>query len=258
MEPLEEQTFMERKPMGMYQGMIAPLHEFAIRGICWYQGETNADDDESYAGYFSKMIRDWRQKWRKDHLPVLFVQLPNYDLEDAGNWVNFRSMQQRLTAIPDTAMIVSIDCGEYNDLHPVNKKTIGERLAMAAFLKAYGEMGPWLSPLFSFAQKRGSELILYFEYAEGGLITRDNKGINGIELCLRENVNQTEESRIIMNVESRIEGNTIIVTLPSGLLTKVAAIRYAWSNHPEGANLCNKIGLPVAPFFYEWDVAEEL
>jgi sialate O-acetylesterase len=253
MEPLTEQTFFERQPMGMYQGMIAPLHEFAVKGICWYQGEMNAEDDASYPDYFSKMTGDWRKKWGKEHLPVLFVQLPNYDMEDAGNWVNFRSMQQGLTCVPDTAMIVSIDCGEYNDLHPVNKKPIGERLAMAAFLKAYGEMGPCLSPLFSFAEKRGSEIILHFEHAEDGLMTRDNKGVKDLELCLEENKNQIREDGTKINAESRIEGNTVLINLPDELLPKLSSIRYAWSNQPSEANLCNKAGLPVAPFFYLWN-----
>lgn len=252
MEPLLEQTFLERKPLGMYQGMIAPLHGFAIKGICWYQGEMNADDDTSYPNYFSKMIGDWRKKWGKEHLPVLFVQLPNYDMEDAGNWVNFRNMQQELAHIHDTAMVVSIDCGEDNDLHPVNKKTVGERLAMAAFQKAYGETGPWLSPLFSFAEKRGAKLILHFEHAEDGLMTRDNKDIKELEICLcpEENGNRAGENsnRISIKAESKIEGNTVVVILPKERLPKISAVRYAWSNHPTEANLCNKVGLPVAPF----------
>lgn len=263
MEELAEQTFFERKPMGMYQGMIAPLHDFPIQGICWYQGEMNADDYGEYPGYFSRMVSDWRKRWGEESVPVFFVQLPNYDLEDAGNWVRFREMQRGLTAIPNSAMVVTIDCGEDNDLHPTDKKTVGERLALAAFQNVYREPGCWLSPLFAYAKTVQGGLELYFCHAKGGLETLDGRAPDGFEyIYVREpardganrvegKVREEEDDGIMQTkimARARIEGECVIVQWPDYVGKKPAALVYAWSNHPVNANLCNRKKLPASPF----------
>lgn len=143
--------------------MFAPLHHLAIKGICWYQGETDAYEELRYPMFFYNMIKDWRQRWR-ENLPVLFVQLPNYTLNDSANWIRFRNMQRELLYIQNTAMVVTIDLGEDNDLHPVRKKPVGERLAMAAFQEAYKEKGCWESPVIKFVQRENNSLRLYFDY----------------------------------------------------------------------------------------------
>lgn len=250
MEPLEEQTFFERKPLGMYQGMIAPLHDFPIKGVCWYQGEMNADEYSIYGKYFKNMIQDWRKKWKHESMPVLFVQLPNYDLPDAGNWVQFREVQRELSTIPDTAMVVSVDCGEVNDLHPTNKKPIGERLAMAAFEKAYKEAGTWLSPVFAYGERRRDEIILYFTHAKAGLGSIDGKNLDGFELCF-ESVDP--DGRIVYEkiwAKAQTEGRTVVVTCPSLPGKVLKTLGYAWSNNPVNANLCNRSKLPASPFLY--------
>ncbi len=250
MEPLEEQTFFERKPLGLYQAMIAPLHDFPIKGICWYQGEMNADEYYIYGKYFKNMIEDWRKKWLHDSIPVLFVQLPNYDLQDAGNWVQFREVQRELSTVPDTAMVVSVDCGEANDLHPTNKKPVGERLAMAAIEIAYKETGTWLSPVFVFGERRGSYIILYFTHAKDGLERLDGKNLEGFELFY-ESV--APDGKIVHEkiwAKAQIEGSTVVVTCPSTPGKVLKALGYAWSNNPAKANLCNRRRLPASPFFY--------
>ncbi|MEY8356120.1 sialate O-acetylesterase [Lachnospiraceae bacterium 54-53] len=238
MEALIPPTFFERKPMGMYQSMIAPLHDFPICGMCWYQGESNADDALSYPKYFKRLIEDYRRKWHMGKFPVIYVQLPNYDLEDAGNWVVFRNMQQSLTKLPNSAMVVTIDCGEYNDLHPTDKKTVGERMAMAAYAIAYHEQGDWLSPIFSHAERDGDEIILYFDHGHRGLTVSGGKP-GGFEVCI-----SGEWISDCINVRTR-EG-TVILNVSKG--EKITGVRYAWSNNPVNANLRTASGLPVSPF----------
>lgn len=243
MEPLEEQTFFERMPVGMYQGMVAPLQEFPIKGICWYQGEMNADEYEAYPGYFSRMVSDWRNRWRKSNLPVLFVQLPNYELEDAGNWVEFREAQRRLADIPHTAMVVTVDCGEANDLHPTDKKTVGERLAMAALHMAYKDGHGGLSPLLVSAEKGRDSVRLHFRNADGGLETADGKEPAGFEYLYG-----TEEPVKRVEAKVRLEGEDIVAELPGGKENFPSALVYAWKQNPVEANVCNGKQLPVSPF----------
>ncbi|HCD42947.1 MAG TPA: sialate O-acetylesterase [Lachnoclostridium sp.] len=238
LEALTPPTFFERKPMGMYQSMIAPLHDFPICGMCWYQGESNADDDRSYPQYFKRMIEDYRRKWHMGKFPVIYVQLPNYDLEDAGNWVRFRNMQQSLAKLPNCAMVVTIDCGEYNDLHPTDKKTVGERMAMAAFKIAYHEPGEWLSPIFSRAERNGDEIILYFDHGEKGFSVSGGE-TGGFEVCI-------SERWISDRIEVRTQGGTVILSAQKR--EAITGVRYAWSNNPENANLRSASGLPVTPF----------
>lgn len=251
MPPLAEPTFFERIPTGMYQAMIAPLHDFSLKGVLWYQGESNADEGERYPAYFSRLTDLWREKWRIPDLPVLFVQLPNYDLEDALYWVAFRDMQRTLTAIPHTAMVVSIDSGEENDLHPTGKMPIGQRLAYAAFQEVYGENGDWLSPLITGVESgwESGSLILQFANAADGLETRDGKAPVGFEIEWRKEL--TGEV-IVTPAIGTITENRVIIPL-AGLGTNVArtiiAVRYAYSNTPKEANLCNKKALPASPFY---------
>ena len=242
MESLPEKTFMERKPAGMYQGMMAPLHGISVKGICWYQGEMDADEEASYPMYFKSMITDWREQW-KEELPVLFVQLPNYDLEDAKNWVWFRNMQQKLLKIRNTAMVVTIDSGEDNDLHPVNKKPVGERLALAAFKLAYGEQECLVSPILEKIEKNGEGLLLSFMHAGDHLKTCDRATPGGFQLCFTDGTVQEAQK----TAEVEIQGRQISIY---GMEKEVYEVRYAWSNTPHEANICNETGLPLSPFRY--------
>ncbi|AEB06676.1 protein of unknown function DUF303 acetylesterase [Coriobacterium glomerans PW2] len=243
MEPLEEQTFFERVPIGMYQAMIAPLHDFPIRGACWYQGEINTDAAEGYSDCFKKMVELWRVRWDSERLPVLFVQLPDYDLADATRWVAFRELQRGLLCVPDTAMVVTIDCGEANDLHPTDKKTVGDRLAMAASQLAYGESGNWLSPVFTSAAKKGDDLILSFEHTGDGLKTSDADTLKELYLRFADGTRNA--------AKARLEGDVVKVDISHLPLDRLEALEYACSNVPEQANLCNDLGLPASPFICE-------
>lgn len=242
MKPLQEKTFFERKPAGMYQAMFAPLHHLAIRGICWYQGETDAYEELRYPMFFYNMIKDWRQKWR-EKLPVLFVQLPNYTLNDSANWIRFRNMQRELLYIQNTAMVVTIDLGEDNDLHPVRKKPVGERLAMAAFQEVYKEKGCWESPVIKFVQRENNSLRLYFDYTGEMLQIKGESLVPlGFELLFSDGSCFCAED--IASIA--IDGTTILIW--NVKKSRITEIRYAWNNSPAMANICNDKGLPLSPF----------
>ena len=236
-EPLIPQTFFERIPMGMYQAMIAPLHSYPVKGILWYQGEENTGEPERYYGYFKAMIEDWRARWGLVELPFLYVQLPGYDLGDARKWIELRDAQRKALDIPNTAMAVTIDVGEYNDLHPVNKKAVGKRLAQAAMNLCYGENGVFGGPTIAGIEKEKDVLILKFLSAGAGLATRDLQPLSGFEVCCQGKY---------IPVLAVIRNDTIVITCQK--TNPPTAIRYAWENNPQGANLCNREGFLASPF----------
>jgi sialate O-acetylesterase len=142
MKPLADETFIRWKPLGLYNAMIAPLLDDRIKGVVWYQGESNADRPLEYRELFPALIRDWRSDWHEGDFPFLFVQLPNFMEARAqpseSNWALLREAQLKTLSLPNTAMAVTIDIGEWNDIHPLDKKDVGKRLALAAEKVAYG------------------------------------------------------------------------------------------------------------------------
>ncbi|GHV33987.1 hypothetical protein FACS18949_09200 [Clostridia bacterium] len=137
-EWLEKETEMKYKPSGLYNGMIHPLRNVKIKGVIWYQGESDAGNAEGYAEKFAQMVDDWRKLW--GNIPVIAVELTDYS-EDYG-WAALRREQLKALSIPNTALVMGYDLGEHNDLHPLNKKTVGDRLARAARRLVYGESMP--------------------------------------------------------------------------------------------------------------------
>lgn len=226
------------RPGGLFNGMIAPLQPAAIRGFIWYQGESNADRPAEYAELFPAMIRAWRENWGGDALPFYFVQLPNYA---AGNprgreWARLREAQMRALDLPQTAMAVTIDLGDPDDIHPKRKMEVGRRLALAAKAQVYGIPGDFSGPLFESASPEGSSMRVRFRYASSGLIAH-NRPVQALEIAGPDHVFHVGIGRI--------DRDTLIISSPN--VTEPVAVRYAWSNAPE-ANLYNGAGLPAAPF----------
>lgn len=241
MDPLAGQTFVRWQPSGLYNGMIHPLLNYPVKGAIWYQGESNVGRAAEYKKLFPAMIRDWRNRWHSD-FPFLFVQLANFleakDSPGDSDWARLREAQASALALPDTAMAVTIDIGEWNDIHPLDKKTVGDRLALAAQELAYGESEVTGSgPQFESMKVDGDHVLLAFSDAAGGLVARGGPP---------RTFALAGEDRQFHWAEADIVGDRI--ALHSDRVPNPVAVRYAWADNPDGANLYNSAGLPAAPF----------
>jgi sialate O-acetylesterase len=241
MEPLQGQTFVRWKSLGLYNAMLAPLLKYRIRGVIWYQGESNTGRAEEYQSLFPALIADWRRAWNQSDFPFLFVQLPNFmeaqDQPSDGNWAVFRESQMKTLAVPNTAMAVAIDAGEWNDIHPLNKKIVGQRLALAARKIAYGEDIVFSGPVYRSMRIDGNRIILTFDNIGSGLVAKGGE--------LKQFAIAGADKKFVW-ANAKIEGSKIIVW--SDKINQPVAVRYAWAENPAGANLYNQEGLPASPF----------
>jgi sialate O-acetylesterase len=243
MGPLRGQTFIRWKPVGLYNAMIAPLLNYGMKGVIWYQGESNADRPIEYGRLFPALIKDWRKNWSQGDFPFLYVQLPNFmetEPEPSEHtWASLREAQLKTLSVPNTGMAVTIDIGEWNDVHPLNKKDVGRRLALAAQKVAYGDEEVVFSgPLYESIKVDGNEVILTFTNTGSGLIAKGEGKLKHFAIAGAD--------KKFVWAEARIEGNKVIVWNDN--IAKPVAVRYAWAGNPEGANLYNKEGLPASPF----------
>ncbi|QNH61643.1 sialate O-acetylesterase [Hymenobacter sediminicola] len=241
-EPLAPPTFFNYEPGGLFNGMVSPLLPYAVKGVIWYQGESNTKKPEEYRQLFSTMITDWRQHWQRPDLPFLYVQLANYmptkNQPTESNWAALREAQRQTLAVPNTAMAVATDVGEWNDIHPLDKQTVGQRLALAARKLAYGEKKLVASgPLLQATQVKGNKVVLQFADVGGGLVAKGGP--------LAQFAVAGPDKKYVW-AQARIEGNTVVVW--NDAVATPVAVRYAWADNPQGANLYNKDGLPASPF----------
>jgi sialate O-acetylesterase len=225
----------------LYNGMIAPLVPYAIRGAIWYQGESNAGGAKLYGLQLRTMIAEWRSDW-KSQFPFLSVQLPNFmapqqQPSETGGWPLIREQFLQSLAIPQTGMAVTIDIGEANDIHPKNKQEVGKRLAQWALAKTYGKDVVACGPLYKAMRKDGGKIVLEFDYADGGLAVRDGAKLKGFAIA--------GEDKKFVWADAKVEGKTVVVSSPE--VKAPAAVRYAWANNPD-CNLINQAGLPASPF----------
>jgi sialate O-acetylesterase len=232
----------QNQPTALYNAMVAPEIKYAIKGFCWYQGESNAGQPAEYASLLPALIADWRSRWQQGNLPFLYVQLPGfmdytYQPSESG-WAVLRESQLRALSVPNTAMVVAIDLGEWNDIHPDNKKDVGERLALAALKTAYGEKIVSSGPLYQSAKIDGNKIKLTFTNVGNGLTTRDGEAPGEFAIAGAD--------KKFVWANASIEGNTIVVS--SDEVPSPQYVRYAWADNPVNANLYNKDGLPASPF----------
>jgi sialate O-acetylesterase len=244
MDPLPEATFVYwRQPLGFYNGMIAPLLNFKIKGVIWYQGESNTGKPLEYRQLFPALIANWRQKWNQGNFPFLYVQLANYmqtnPQPSESNWAELREAQLMTLSVANTAMAVTIDVGEGNDIHPLNKEDVGKRLALAAQKVAYGDNKiVHLGPIYQSMKIKGNKIILTFKNTGSGLIARGSKELNYFAIAGAD--------KKFFWAKAKIKGNKVEVWNDN--IPHPVAVRYAWADNPEGANLYNKEGLPASPF----------
>jgi sialate O-acetylesterase len=232
----------QNEPTALYNAMVAPFIRFPVKGILWYQGETNAGHPEEYADLLPALIRDWRQKFSDAVLPFIYAQLPNFMdvsyLPTESNWAMLRESQMKALKLPNTAMTVNIDLGEWNDIHPDDKKDVGDRMALAAEKIAYGEDVVYSGPIYRDQEIRGNEIIISFTHIGGGLITDDGEPLSAFAIA--------GEDKKFVWAEARIEGDKVIVS--SDEVSDPKYVRYAWADNPDNPNLYNKEGLPASPF----------
>jgi sialate O-acetylesterase len=242
MEPLASQTFIRWKPVGLFNAMISPILKYSIKGIIWYQGESNAERPLEYRKMLPALIRDWRKKWSQGDFPFLFVQLPNFmeakDQPSESNWALLREAQLKTLLLPRTGMAVTIDIGEWNDVHPLNKKDVGRRLAIAAQKVAYADdTVVYSGPIYQSMKVEGNKIIITFTHTGSGLVTKRGE--------LRCFAIAGTNNQFVW-AKAKIENDKVVVW--SEKVPHPVAVRYAWADNPEGANLYNAEGLPASPF----------
>jgi sialate O-acetylesterase len=230
-------------PTLLFNAMVNPLIPYGIKGAIWYQGESNADRAYQYRKAFPLMITDWRKHWGYD-FPFLFVQLASFVAGDPNGsqgsaWAELREAQAMTLSLPNTGMAVTTDIGEAHDIHPRNKQDVGKRLAAAALYKVYGEELVYSGPTFASMKKDGNRITLSFNDKGSGLMAKDKYGyLKGFEIAGAD-----QQFRY---AKAHIENNQVVVYQDG--LTDPVAVRYAWADNPEDANLYNKEGFPAAPF----------
>jgi sialate O-acetylesterase len=229
-------------PSLLYNGMIHPIQSYAIRGVIWYQGESNVGRAQQYRRLFASLINDWRQKWANPQMPVLFVQLANFMQSDKtprqSAWAELREAQASVLNMPHTAMAVAIDIGEADDIHPQNKQDVGRRLALAALEVSYGKNNVFTGPVFQSMKIEDNRIRLAFDEGQV-LFCKDKYGyLKGFAIA--------GEDKIFRWARAYLVDNQVIVY--SNTIDEPVAVRYAWGDNPDDANLYNIEGLPAAPF----------
>lgn len=247
----------------LFNGMIQPILPYAIRGVIWYQGESNASRAYQYRTAFPLMITDWRAQWNQGDFPFYFCQIASYMAKksDPGesSWAELREAQSSTLKLPNTGQAVLIDIGESADIHPRNKKDVGERLARIALAKDYGKSIPYSGPVFDSIKIASGKAVLSFKHTDDGLVAkplpetydvisqtkktaplvRNSPGsqLEGFAIC--------GEDKKWVWADAKIDGNTVVVS--SEKVPAPVAVRYAWADNPT-CNLYNGAGLPASPF----------
>lgn len=243
MAALPGQTFIRWKPVGLYNAMIVPLKNYGLKGVLWYQGESSTKKPEEYSALMETLITNWRTEWKQGSFPFLYVQLTNFMAPKTepgeSNWAALRQQQKNTLAVPNTGMAVTIDLGEWNDIHPLNKYDVGKRLSLLARKMVYGEKNLVASgPLFKAMEPKGNQLVLSFTDIGTGLISKDNKPLKAFEIA-------GKEGKFVW-ANAVIEGDKIIIS--NETILNPTRVRYAWADNPDQANLYNKENLPASPF----------
>jgi sialate O-acetylesterase len=245
------------EPTTIYNGMIHPLIPFAIRGVIWYQGESNEGEGLPYFHMMQALIYGWRKVWNQGDFPFYFVQLPNYQDPSADpsggggyNWAPTREAQRQTLAIKNTGMAVTMDIGESGNIHPKDKQDVGTRLALWALARDYGRTNVVFSgPLYWKYNIDGSTIRVYFENTGSGLMAGKKSGLLP---TVEDDVGKLQHFAIAGAdrkwywAEATIDGASVVVSSPN--VVHPVAVRYAYSMNPEGCNLYNREGLPASPF----------
>ena len=233
------QSNSPNRPMLIYNAMINPILPYTIKGVIWYQGESNADRAAQYRQLFPLLISDWRQKWNEGNFPFYFVQIANYSTfgqPPAADWPSLRDAQLSTLGVPNTGMAVTIDIGDVNRIHPQNKQEVGRRLALIARAKTYGEKIPYSGPVYKSQIIHGNKIELEFTHTDNSLLAKGDT-LKGFTIA---GIDKKFHPALAI-----IAGDKVIVY--SGDVANPVAVRYGWANNPV-CNLYNGANLPASPF----------
>jgi sialate O-acetylesterase len=234
----------QHNPYLLYNGMVAPLIPYTIKGALWYQGESNYPSADYYSEIMETLIAEWREEWGQGDFPFIYVQLANYQdlisepVKD-DPMVTVRNEQLQNLTIPNTAMVVAIDNADPSDfgnIHPKNKQEIGMRLATAARAIVYNEKIEYMGPVYKSMKVDGDKVKIAFDHVGSGLEVKGDT-LKGFAIA-------GEDKNWVHGV-AKIDGNSVVVSAPE--VQKPVAIRYGWAKNPP-CNLYNKVGLPASPF----------
>ena len=233
-------------PMLLYNKMIHPLLNFPIKGVIWYQGESNAGNEADAVAYqdlFQTMISQWREDWSMGDFPFLFVQLANFmaadDEPNESSWAVLRESQSAATELNNVGEAIIIDIGEADDIHPRNKRDVGERLALDALKMAYDKELVANGPIYLNHEINENKFTLIFDKE---LVIKDMYGyVNGFAIA-------GEDGQYVW-AKARAHGNKVEVWHPE--IQHPKSLRYAWGNNPDDVNMVNNEGLPARPFRIE-------
>ncbi len=224
-------------PSVLFNGQIAPLATFGIKGVIWYQGETNSDRSRQYRRLLPALIGDWRTHWGEGDFPFLIVQLAGWK-PGGPDYAALRDAQWRTSkTVPNAGIATAMDVDDESNIHPKNKEEVGRRLALVAEAKVYGEKVPFAGPVYRFSSVSGSSVTLTFTHTDGGLVSRTGPHLTGFEIAGRGGV--------FVPATAHIVKDTVVVSSPK--VPAPASVRYAWSGFPE-CSLYNGAGLPAFPF----------
>jgi sialate O-acetylesterase len=225
-------------PVVLFNAMINPLLPYQIKGAIWYQGEANVGRAEQYTKLFPLMIQDWRKAWNIENFPFYYVQIApyNYSHKDSTESAFLRESQTKAMKVSNTGMVVTLDIGNVNNIHPMNKLDVGKRLANWALAKNYGKNIPYLGPVYKSMKREGNSIKLQFDFTEGGLVAKDGK--------LKEFEVAGKDGKYVP-ASAKIVNNEVIVSSP--VVSSPESVRYCWRNGAE-ASLFNGAGLPASVF----------
>ncbi len=236
-------TRFQDQGSSMYHGMLEPLIGYGMKGVIWYQGESNVSKADEYLPLFSGLINSWRNEWNQGDFPFLFVQLANNnaakDIPDESKLARLQEAQSFALSLPNTGMAVINDIGEWNDVHPKNKLDVGKRLALAAQKVAYGdEAVVYSGPTYQSMERKGNKIILSFTNIGSGMMAKGGSELKYFSIA--------DSSKKFIWAKAEIVGDKIMVW--SDTIAEPIAVRYAWADNPVGANLINKEGCPASCF----------
>jgi len=241
------------RPANLYNGMIAPLAPYGLRGAIWYQGESNAGrySAELYGMQLAMMISNWRRLWGQGDFAFEWVQLPNFRTQqtqpvETSGWVIVQEEMLKALKVPNTGMAVTIDIGMAKNIHPKNKQDVGKRLALWALAKTYGKDNVACGPLYKSMSKQGDKIVVTFDHVGEGLLAKGGEKLKGFAIAGAD--------KKFVWADAKIEGKTVVVS--SAEVKDPAAVRYAWAVNPI-CNLYNQVHLPASPFRTDdWPLVE--